>query len=331
MKKRNDMKMVLLTFSLTTIFALAIVFSHAARPGVGEHEEVVGGIVNYHETKFQDDPRNIYIVNKITGDKRFIYQSPKAYVDWISVSPNREFIAGIEPEDSTKNRLLIIDPKGNITHLIIDDVRKYDWSPDGEKIAYITGTYYEGGVGFMTTGVWIFNLRDHSKTQIKKDFPHQTVKTTGGELFEGGGFQINWTEHDSNIYIQDFGHVGGVYRYNTKISKSEKVDYKGIDFSPDGKYYARSIPELDYQVYLAETNEPVTERLSARFKDLRFLPTWVPDEKHYLQIVKVDFIVEPVIPGRQGGKILGVRQKKYTIYDIETDQIIKEWIEKPEE
>jgi hypothetical protein len=330
MKKRNTMKIVLLSFSLTTIFALAIVFPHAARPSVGKHEEVVGGIVNYHETKFQDDPRNIYIVNKITGDKRLIYQSPKAYVDRISVSPNRKFIAGIEPQDSTRNRLIIIDSEGNVKCSIDEDVRKYDWSPDGEKIAYITGTYYEGGVGFITTGVWIFDLRDHSKTQIKKDFPHDTLKMAGREPFEGGGFEINWAKHDSNIYIQDFGYVGGVYRYNTKIGKSEKVDYKGIDFSPDGKYYARSIPELDYQVYLTETNQPVTDRLTARFKDLRFPPTWVPDEKHYLQIVEVDFIVEPV-PGRRGGRIVGVKQKKYTIYDIETDRIIKEWVEKPDE
>jgi WD40 repeat protein len=330
MKKRNAMKIVLLTFSLTTVFALAIVVSYAARPSVGEHEEVIGGIVNYHETKFRDDPRNIYIVNKITSDRRLIYESPKAYVDWISVSPNRKFIAGIEPEDSIRNRLLVIDPQGNVMNVIPDDVRKYDWSPDGNSIAYITGTYYEGGVGFMTTGVWIFDLNDKTKIQIKKDFPHQTVKTAGGELTEGGGFEINWAQHDSNIYIQDFGYLDGVYRFNTKIGKSEKVDYKGIDFSPDGKYYAKSIPELDYQVYLTETNQPVTERLSARFKDLRFVPTWVPDEKHYLQIVEVDFIVEPV-PGRRGGRILGVKQKKYTIYDIETDRIIKEWVEEPEE
>jgi len=232
----------------------------------------------------------------------------RAYVDWISVSPNRKFIAGIEPQDSitNTNRLQIISSEGEVIYSIDDDVRKFSWSPDGEKIAYITGTYEEDK-GFISTGLYIFSLKDGSKKQIAPRAYH-----------------VNWATFDSCIYYEGF-------KYNPVTGKMEETQYHGINFSPDGRYYTTTIPEVGFKVYFTETNQPVTERFSARFKDLRFMPTWAPDHDHCLQIKEVDFIVDPIIPGKRGGIIVGVKQKKYTIYDIETDQIIKEWTEKPEE
>ncbi len=284
------------------------------------------------------DSYGIHRQDVSTGSEKIIFNTTGMYGVSFSLSPSDTAIAvlitkrGVVPPGAhdysvlPKNSLVFIDPDGNEITRLDDDVRELSWSPDGEKIAYITGTYYEGGVGFKTTGVWIFDLGDGSKTPITIDFPHPELRG-----YEGGGFEINWARHDSIIYIRDFGYLAGIYRYDTRVGKSEKVDYKGIDFSPDGKYYSSYLAELGYHVYFTETNEPVTERVHARFKDLRFPPSWAPGHDHCLQVAEVGFLVEPYTPGRRGREVLGIKQKKYTIYDIETDSIIKEWVEKPEE
>ena len=328
MKNRVVIIIVLLMIPLAMFVALRVVLSESNQAMVVENEEVIGGLLNYHKTEFQDDPKNIYIVDKETGGKKLIYRSLKSYVDWISLSPNRRFISGIEPENSVRNSMLIIDPKGKVLYSIDDDVRRYVWSPNGNKIAYITGTYYEGGVGFKTTGVYLFDLRDGGKKQITRDFPHPTVRG-----FKGGGYDLNWALHDSNLYIQEFEPLGGNYRYNTKTGKTEKVPYKGIHFSPDGKYYL-ALSSVDYpHLYVSSTNQEITEQVKSR---LGYLPQgWMSDQKHHMLAVKVEYEPTPddtISSGRPRAIVKGERkiiQKTFFIYDVEKDQIIKEWIEKP--
>jgi hypothetical protein len=139
--------------------------------------------------------------------------------------------------------------------------------------------------------------------------------------------------HDSNIYIQDFNYLGGVYRYNTKAGTSEDVQYHGIDFSPDGKYYLSIIPEDDTYLYHAASNENITDRVKSRFG---YLPqSWIPEEDHHLLVVKVEYEPSPIDiikndkPRVYLAKDRKIRQKTFYIYDVDQDQITKEWIEKP--
>ncbi|MFQ6008665.1 MAG: hypothetical protein ACE5K8_06905 [Candidatus Zixiibacteriota bacterium] len=269
------------------------------------------------------DSYGIHKLDTSTDSEKIILNTEGMYGVYFSVSPSDTIIAmlitkrGITPPGAhdysvpPKNSLVFIDRDGNEIMTLDEDVRKFSWSPDGEKIAYIKGTYYEGGVGFKTTGVGIFDLKDKSKTQIKKDFPHKTIRG-----FEGGGYEINWARHDSNVYIQDFGYLDGIYRYNTKIGKSEKVDYKGIDFSPDGKYY-KEIEGI--HIYLTATNEDITSQLIARFGPewSRVSLNWVFNKGHCLHVIrktavqKAEFSWEyPVVHN--------------VLYDVEEDRVVKE-------
>lgn len=328
MKKRVIVMVAILMSSLATLVALEVVSPGSNQTIVTERKQVVGGVANYHKTGFRDDPRHIYIADRETGEKRLIYRSPKSYVDRISLSPNRRLISAIEPEDSVRNRMVIIDPQGKILYSIDDDVRRYVWSPDGSQIAYIAGTYYEGGVGFKTTGVYIFDLEDGGKKQITKDFPHPALQD-----FEGGGYDLNWALHDSNLYVQEFEPLGGNYRYNTKTGKTERVPYKGIHFSPDGKYYLALSSEDHPRLYVSSTNEEITDRAQSK---LGYLPrSWMSDQKHHMLAVKVEYEPTPedtISSGRPRAVVKGERkviQKTFFIYDVEKDQVIKEWVEKP--
>jgi hypothetical protein len=284
----------------------------------------------------------LYYIDVQTNEEKILYECEEdSWLHDFKVSPTGKLVGvmktkrGITPPGEhdfsvpPKNSLVFIDPDHAEITILDEDVRKFSWSPDGEKIAYIAGTYYEGGVGFMTTGVGIFDLRDHSKTQIKKDFPHQMVKTASGELFEGGGIEINWPRHDSNVYIQDFGYLDGIYRYNTKTGKSEKVEYKGIDFSPDGKYYKEIVVgegEAGINVYKTATNEDITSQLISRFGPEWSLVSlsWVFDKGHCLHVV--NHSLERVKIGKfsSGKDKWGNPVKHNVLYDVEEDRVVKE-------
>ncbi len=279
----------------------------------------------------------LYYIDVQTNEEKILYECEEdSWLHDLKVSPNGQLTGvmktkrGITPSGAhdysvlPKNSLVFIDVDGKEITTLDEDVRKFSWSPDGEKVAYIAGTYYEGGVGFKTTGVGIFDLKDRSKIQIKKDFTHKTIRG-----FEGGGIEINWAEHDSNVYIQDFGYLDGIYRYNTKIGKSEKVDYKGIDLSPDGKYYKEIVVgegTAGIYVYQTATNEDITSQLIAKFGPewSRVSLSWVFDKGHCLHVV--NHSLEPVVIGKfsSGKDKWGYPVKHNVLYDVKEDRVVKE-------
>lgn len=298
---------VLLLLTVTVV----IVFSNSNSPLVDDSSEVIGGIESYHLSRFDDDPRKIYIVNKSTAERKLIYETAMPYIEWVSLSPNRTFIAGIEPVDPLTNRLLILNSRGDIIHLIDDNVRRYGWSPDGAKITYITGTNYEGGEGFKPTGVFLFLIKEGVRTQIADR-----------------AYYVNWARFDSCIYYNDLKQV---YRYNPVTRITEQTTFNGLYFSPDDKYYIALTSEDGPYLYVTATNVEITDRVKSRFG---YLPqSWLPQEDHHLLVVKVEYEPSPIDTVKNDkprvylAKDRKIRQKTFYIYDVDQDQITKEWIE----
>jgi hypothetical protein len=270
---------------------------------------------------------------------RMIFSTAGMHAVSMSVAPSDTVVAllvtdrGIVPPSGhdysvpPRNSMIVINANGLELARLDDDIRKFSWSPDGEKIAFIAGTYYEGGVGFLTTGVWVYSLQDGRRTRINKDFPHDTVRGT-----VGGGYNLNWAKHDSNIYIQDFDYLGGVYRYNTRTGKSEKVAYKGIGFSPDGKYYLAELPEEGCRLYASATNEDVTERVTSRFG---YLPqSWTGEGGHNLLATKVQYKPSPFDAVESSKPTVRIDDREidhteFFIYDVANDLIVRDWVEHP--
>ena len=179
---------------------------------------IIGAGRNKERTRYEYslDSKGIHRLDTKSKERKIIFDTSGLYGASFSLSPSDTIIAvlvtkeGVTPPGAhdysilPKNSLIFINTAGKEITRLDEDVRVLSWSPDGEKIAYITGTYYEGGVGFKTKGVCVFDLKDGSKRRITKDFPHPTIKDLKGKDIEGGGYDVTWAVHDSNIYIQEF-------------------------------------------------------------------------------------------------------------------------------
>ena len=280
------------------------------------------------------DPKGIHRSDADGQSKKTILDTSEMHKVSFTISPSDTLIAvlitergvdspgGLDFSVLPRNWMLFIDRDGNEITRLNDNVRKFSWSPDGEKIAYITGTYYDGGVGFKTTGVWIFDLRDSSKVRIEKNFPHETI-----DGYIGGGFKINWAKHDSNIYIEDFDYLDGIYRYNTSTGKSEKVAHHGIRFSSDGKYYLMTLSEANHLIRLfrTSTHEEITNQIKARFGEgiRNESMNWVFDQGHLARYFKQEYEFANE-NDRQLGKASSSRIAYNVLYDVEKDEIVKE-------
>jgi hypothetical protein len=294
---------------------------------IGSDGIVVGGIRCYYAAEFPHNANEIFVVNEKKGEKRLIYTSPFKYVDWISVSPQGTLISAIEPETETKNRLVVINIDGKTVHLITDDVRKYEWSPDGSMIAYLTGIELEEGIGFKPTGAFIFDVVRGVSTPIVKDFPYPK-----DERYKGSGYDLKWAAHDSNLYITEFDWAGGNYMYDPRTGKTQPVLYKGIYFSPDGRFYFDRNPEDAARLYITATNEDIGGRVKSRFG---YLPEgWVDDMPHHIHVIKVEYEPSPedsLYKGRPRVWVKGTRkvvQTTHQIFDVEREEVVKEWVEK---
>lgn len=319
-----------INLTLTIVFTAMLVASAIVilgEVGVPLHkdESAIGGLDYYHQTEFSSDPKNIYIENTTTGEKRVIYTSQKEYIDRLTLSPNRELIVAIEPLDETTNTLLIINTAGEVMHTIPDNVRRYDWSPDGKRIAYITGENYEGGVGFLPDGIYLFDPIMGEKLSINKDFPYPRI-----EQYEGLGFDLKWAVHDGNLYIEDFDYAGGIYLYDPNTGETRPVSHHGIYFSPDGKFYYDRGAENEARMYIAATDEDISERIKARFGRLPI--NWISGYPHHVRAVKTEYEPEPNDDKKQ--KVVCVKgtkkiiQKTHYLYDVEKDMIVDERIER---
>lgn len=301
---------------------------------------VVNADTSNDGTVFLVDARGVVKKNS-SGSEKVIYRTDKSIrFRGIKVSPNGEYLAFPETTEGTiaegrgyydilpRNNLVICNTEGIVLYSIDDDARKLSWAPDGGKIAYITGTFHEGGRGFRPNGIYIFDLTDGNKKPISKDFPHESLS---GCL--GVGYDLNWAAHDGNIYIQDADPCGGNYMYDTLSGTTQSVPYKGIHFSPDGKYYLALIFEDGNYVYEAATNLDISDEVKSAMPLIPF--SWVPDRDHHLLSQKTEYLEHT----KSGDPVeskqvyltedLQVKERRFILYDVDKRQIAEEWVEKP--
>jgi Tol biopolymer transport system component len=273
------------------------------------------------------------------GSRAVIFETKKSIGRGLEISPSRKYVAIVETSEgvikganygiSPRNNLVICDTAGVVLFSIDDDVRKLSWSPDGHKIVYITGSYYEGGIGFRADGLYVVDLLDGIRKPITKDFQHDSIKD-----YLGQGYDVNWSPHDSNVYVREFESCGGNYMYDTKTGKTRQVPYKGINFSPNGKYYLEVNSEDDNRVYETATNRNLSDTVKTA---MPLIPdSWVPDRNHHLLFGTTtyeDYTTsgEKVDPNKIAYVVgeLRVKEKRFYLYDVEQRRVVEEWVEKP--
>lgn len=301
--------------------------------------------INFLVKRDLSDERALYKLNYNSGIIKSIYQSTKDHISKLLISPDGNYISLIETKKGTfkkqgsgyiydippKNRLIILNSDGNIVRVINDDVRKYAWCPDENKIAYVTGTYYEGGIGFMPTGIYILNLLTNKKNKIENvNYPRE----------------LHWlkTDYENALYIKALSQKPEkhILRYNIRKKRLEITRVKGIHFSPDGKYYIMYPYEtIDdglcdhppqqgttcFRVYFTKTNQVISEFSE---KSLGNPVGWVYGQGHFLMFIKQEYNYYEKKFTR-GNKSYthklrkGIKKSENFIYDVETKKLVQQF------
>jgi hypothetical protein len=174
-----------------------------------------------------------------------LYQSTRDTVQDVSVSADDRYVAVIETKDGVlnadgdyaqppQNQLVILNGQGQRVLLIEEDVQVYKFSPDGRKLAYVVGTYYEGGVGFTPEGAWVVDLDAPNKPRVQvPDLEHP--------------FDVDWLSGalEPVLYVRTLPGAQAkrpdrLMRYLPDQRRTEAADDPdAFHFSPDGAFYLR--------------------------------------------------------------------------------------------
>lgn len=210
---------------------------------------VMGGSLFQHAT--QDRSENAIYIQPLGGERRAIY-TPNAGFGDMSLSPSCRLVAFLEDNGEDEGYDLKLVSLEGREEMTIPNVQTYTWGgteATGDLIAYTTGTDYEGGLGFLPKGTWLLDVRTKSRHEIHP-----------------GGFYAAWSVFDRSFYIWQLHFVNvepntEVQRYNVQRKELERTPYKGIYFSPDGRYFYN--PPFDggpFQVFTREDNAEITEQ-----------------------------------------------------------------------
>lgn len=157
-----------------------------------------------------------------------------------AISSSKEYRTNEEGHQYVAHDLLILTTDGTILDRIAE-VQRYCWSPGGDQIAAIIGIDIEG-FGFKTTKTVIYDIK--------------TKETR--TLLSGNEQDIQWAEFDSMIYVTNYAMFS---RINPNTGSRSIVNYKGIYFSPAGRYYFNANYEGgSFAVYERTTNRDVTPK-----------------------------------------------------------------------
>jgi len=198
-----------------------------------ETDQAIYGGVEFQSLAEKANPAWIYIKDLSSEKETVLWQGKENICD-VSPSPDFKLVACRERnQDSDTWVMHIIDLDGK--ELVdIENVYRLSWSPESDKVAYIIGEASEGGMGFLSRGISIYDIN----TKKKSYFPIE-------------GYDLNWADFDASIYIlalDDNGESGDevekvsgekVIRLDPSSGGSFLTPHRGIYFSPDGTLYYR--------------------------------------------------------------------------------------------
>src|SRR4030066_2112824 len=184
-----------------------------------------------------------------------IADTNNCYIDNLSIEPTSTKIAFtsscvILGGTRTKTediyyKLTVLDSTTKKIIISFDYGHLFSFSPKGDAIVYAEDIYGERGFsappGYQGV-MWIYDFNTKTK---KKMIPPYV-----------GATDINWSEHEGNIYVDNNGQV---YCYDSKSGKGNRVAYQGIFFSSDGKYYVSTSFEDSSRIFRTSDNMEMKE------------------------------------------------------------------------
>ena len=185
------------------------------------------------------DKRTLLRGDLINGRTTVLYRTPLDVVSTVRVAPEGRYTAALETrvdaDYSTppSNRLVLIDGTGQVAHRVERDVQTYVFSPDGMQLAYVVGRWYEGGVGFLPTALYLLDLTTWQERLV----PEVTSP-----------YELNWlqTTDEDILLSRTLGTTprGRVTRYDLRRRRASVEPSGAFHISPDGRYVLKRADEL---------------------------------------------------------------------------------------
>lgn len=283
--------------------------------------------------KRHSDKRTLLRGDLVTGRTQVLYRSRLDVLSTIRVAPRGRFTAVLETavnetyERPPRNQLVLLDATGQPAHRVERDVQTYVFSPDGKQLAYVVGRWYEGGVGFVPTALYILDLDTWQERRV----PEVTSP-----------YDLHWlqTEAEDVLLSRTLGEQppGRVVRYDVRRRRAS-VDPSGdFHLSPDGRYVLKRADELIAEGRCNTDQDvcvQVRERQSGRIVDLVDLPhgaahpvDWVYDRGHLLLLSRrrQERRAMTTVRGRrriEGQRVMGVREAENVVLDVATGRAVE--------
>jgi len=221
--------------------------------------------------------------------KHVIYRSNQPHIHSLSVSPDNKHIAFIEQSnpsydtDSYQTQpntdLRIIDFAGTTIRIIEEDIVRYVWSPDGNRLAYVTFDPCDPDYAYKCpTGAWVHDLLASETIKIKDSMT-----------------EIFWANFDSTLYLLN---RDSVFAWKPGFPEPILSNHLGIYFSPDGRYYLRLWKDENDPIQLFSTANDQKMNLPTHLgglwgtHDLNPPHGWAYNSAHILLFIKEDVEVE---------------------------------------
>jgi len=248
------------------------------------------------------DRKAILVGNLGTREAPAVYRTRKDVLYELAVAPDNRYTAAIESTDGIletgengereyrvppRNELVILDARGQVVRRVEEDVRHYIFSPDGGSIAYVVGSYYEGGVGFEPEGVFVMEIATGATEKVDA----------------GGVYELSWTrtETEDALHLRTLATAvrQKVQRYDFRTRRLSAVPSGAFHVSPDAAFYLKQPYELIeegtcqgrqgaepcFQVYDRKTERPVSARVP---QELGQPLGWAYAEGHLLAFSRVE-------------------------------------------
>lgn len=173
----------------------------------------------------------LYLIDMQTNSENLFYTSSLQEIRSVKISSDEQYIAILEVDysgDYPVNTLKVLSISGNEVYIAPQDVQRYIWSPNSNRLAFITGPYYEGGKGFNPQGFYITEIPTAAQKKIE---------TNGFAPYD-----INWVSNDieESIYVASFSadQKKQYLKYNLSRNRFETINFRSSDISPDSEFYA---------------------------------------------------------------------------------------------
>lgn len=222
----------------------------------------------------------LYWLELSSGAELHLYTSQYPEIRTVKVSADGSLFALVEVDHSGKvpvNYFKVFDANGRLKYQGQRDVREYAWDPTSNRLAYITGTFREGGVSFVPTGFYLYDFSSDKETRIMTD-----------------GFEpvaINWVSNamEDAIYVKALSQdpAKRFLRYDVLRPAFESSPFRSVELSPDGKYY--SDHDVSCRCIKIFDRSTQVERANVKLTDGDVPAGWVYNKSHLYAVRKTSF------------------------------------------